>query len=211
MIKTAVVLVVTSIGLYATGTSTCADPGSSGCNPWWMSYSTSVAGDGSFGRSTGVSPIYTANYTNVAASQDSLSATFSWASDASTRSSSAWTVNNTWSSSDDFAPISSGYIPPATQSSTPTYNSYSNNVSSYIPSNSGSSVSPELTASSNSFFDFWYRVYMQSYGTTSSIPTIQNSGVMASAELANPEPGTWVGIGLGLVLLAAKARRMRKR
>lgn len=221
MYKMAAVLIACSTSLFATGTSSCSDSGSSGCSPWWMTYSTGSTGDGSFGRSTGVDPIFTPNFTNVAASQDPLSATFSWMSSTSTSASvttsnySNWSVNTSWSSDYDFAP----YSP---QSSSSSYSSsyvssysnltYTNNVASTLPSNVGESVSNAFYSGGDSAYaSYMNAVYALAYGSRTSVAAAVPSAPIGAAALESPEPGTFVGIGVGLMLIAAQKVRQRRK
>jgi hypothetical protein len=187
-----------------------------------MTYSTGTVGDGSFGRSTGVDPIFTSTFTNVAASQDPLSSTFSWMSSTNTSNSvttsnySNWSVNTSWSSDYDFAPYSS-------QSSSSSFSSsyvssysnltYTNNLASSLPSNSGESVSNAFfTGGDNAYAAYMNSVYAIAYGSRTNVSSaLPSSPISAAALVDAPEPGTFVGIGVGLALIAVQQVRHRRR
>ena len=223
MYKMAAVLIACSVSLLATGTSSCTDAASSGCNAWWVTYSTGSVGDGSFGRSAGVNPVFTSNFTNVASSQDPLSATFSWMSSANSNTTSVttsnysnWSVDTSWSSDYDFVPYSSQSSSSSSYSS-PYVSSYSNltytnNLASTLPSNSGGSVSSAFfSGGDNAYSSYMSAVYTLAYGSRTTAPAVVPSAPIGASALDAPEPGTFVGIGVGLALIAAQRMRHRRK
>lgn len=219
MYRMAAVLIACSASLLATGTSSCSDPASSGCSPWWVTYSTGNAGDGSFGRTTGVSPVFTSTFTNVAASQDPLSATFSWMSSSGSNASSVvtsnysnWSVNTDWSpdynsasfTSPSYTSYSTSYVSSSTNAT------YTSNLASMLPGSGSDPVSPIFIGTPESYSAWFSSVYLQTYGNRSPVvpgaPSVQLS---AAALDPVPEPGTLVGVGVGLALLTALQVRRR--
>jgi hypothetical protein len=203
MLKSAALVLVLGGSLFATGTSSCADVASSGCGDWWTTYSLNGASDGSYNRTTGVGSVYTSNFTNIAASQDPLTSTFSWTSNYSgsvvTNNTSPWLSS---SSTVSFVPDTqvdywSGGM-----------SVYTNNLASSLPTDTSTSVNSALYSSGSSAYEsYMAAVYAAAYGNQNAAPVVPTNPIGALAEPIVPEPSTYVGVGAGLALLLFQARR----
>ncbi|BDC48394.1 hypothetical protein F183_A07100 [Bryobacterales bacterium F-183] len=175
-----------------------------------MNSSTGV--DGAYNHSTGVSTAYTANYTNITASQDPLNAIFSWTNNTTSSSNTAVTTNNfinVWSGLSNSTPTTtttnnaaSGLFINASD-----YSGYSN-VSSFVPTNTGGST-PIMggSTSTNSYEAYLAMIYGISYGSTPA--PVNNSVVIPNADPI-PEPASILTMGVGVAGLAVMAYRRRK-
>ncbi len=208
MVKTAFVLLALGCSLFATGTSSCSGVASSGCNDWWMSYSLGNVSDGSFSRSSGVSTVYTASYTTLTATQDPFAAA---------SADSSWTVSqisNSVVSTNSYSPWTDPFATASSNSSWTPGTTYTSNVASSLPTNTGESLSAAVFSSSSSYayVDYMNSVYAIAYGNRTSAPVVSTvSPLSINAEVLAPEPGSIVGIGLGLAFIAVQARRRMNR
>lgn len=186
----------------------CVNNVGSGCGQWWMNSSSEV--DGTFNHSTGVSTAYTANYTNVTASQDPLNAVFSWTGSNSGSNSAVTTNNfiNVWGSQGTTSTTTnnsaSGLYIGASD-----YSGYSN-LSSYVPSNTGGST-PIIGGSTatSSYESYLAMVYGLSYG--GRVGGTSNVVIPNAVDPTVPEPASILTMGVGVASLAALAYRRRSR
>ncbi len=89
---------------------------------------------------------------------------------------------------------------------------YTNNVASTLPSNVGESVSNAFYSGGDSAYaSYMNAVYALAYGSRTSVAAAVPSAPIGAAALESPEPGTFVGIGVGLMLIAAQKVRQRRK
>lgn len=190
-------LMLSAVPMLAGPTSDCGGAIGSGCGQWWTSYAIGGTADGSWNQNAGSANFYTANYTNIAATQSPLQSTFSWSS----ANNSSFSTNN-WN---DFEamPYSSWTSGLGSSSSVTTAN-----VASNVPTYTSGSASGFVD---NSGFNSSYlsMLSLMYGGGTPVVVVNSNNNNRFSVAADAPEPGTLITLGLGLGLLAAY--RMRKK
>jgi hypothetical protein len=209
MIKTIGLTILLSGSLFASTTAGCGGvTTSSGCGQWWNSYTIGTTVDGSWNQSTSVETAYTANYTNISASQDPVNSTFTWMNSGVESSSTSY-ANAPWS----LLANSGGSYSSAPSTSSTSNNAYSNNIASTLPTNTGGSTTSSLYTNSTSSSDPYAAYLAMIYGIAYQQPrSFTQSPIGGAADPIVPEPSSIVSMGIGLAMIAAYARRrMRAR
>ena len=211
---------LSSLSLFATGAAGCDGVSGSGCGAWWNNYTLGTGTDGIFAQSTGVALAYTANFTTVAASQDPVSATFPWIT---STSSTALSTNNTTSSA-SFGSLMTTFTSTVSTNNTSSSSassygslltsftpSFTNNVASFLPTNTGGTTTSSLFSDggTSSYSSYLAQIYALAYASPSGpVTTIAvNNPIFGLAE--TPEPSTYVSMGIGLAMVLGYARKRR--
>lgn len=168
-----------------------------------------------FAQSAGVGLSYTANFTSVAASQDPLAAAFPWIGNSTLSTSNSSSYGSLLTSASTVATTTSNTSSAGYGNLMSTVSQgASTNIASLVPTNTGGSTTMGLfsdSAVNNTYSNYLSQIYGVAYGnpnTSISISTNINPNAVA---FDNPEPSSYVSMGIGLAAVLAYARHRKSK